>query len=181
MYIDHANVSSALLLLQRSDNLAPDRMLGGGYDDASIVEIISKHGDALAKSVLSSSSRPPEMISPFILHLLYQSATLTAKLCQERNQSIASLEDMKKALTTMGRRWHVASKYFAPPQIMYGCTNMCSRCLLSNPQCKGVYSFSAAKIDGGKLYSRNVTKCLCRICAARQPSVQLTSLKVSST
>lgn len=181
MCIDYANVCSALLLLQRSNNLAPDRMLGEGEGDASIVEIISKHGDALAKSVLSSSSRPPEMISPFILHLLYQSATLTSKLCQERNQSIASLEDMKKALTTMGRRWQVASKYFAPPQIMYCCTNVCSRCLLSNPPCKGVYFFSSAKIEGGILYSRNVTKCLCRICPACQPSVQLTSPKISST
>jgi len=104
---------SALLLLQRSNNLAPEGMLGEGSDGSTIVEIISKHGDALAKSVLSSSSRPPEMISPFILHLLYQAATLTARLCQERNQRSTSLEDMKKALSTMGRRWQVASAYLA--------------------------------------------------------------------
>ena len=112
-----------------------------------------------------SWSRPPEMIRPFILHPLYQSAAMTAKLYQERNQSIASLEDMKKALTTMGRRWQVASKYFAPPQTMYYWTNVCSRCLLSNPLCKGIYSFSSTKIGGRTLYPRNVTKWLCRICA----------------
>ncbi|RFU31435.1 hypothetical protein B7463_g4904, partial [Scytalidium lignicola] len=76
-----------------------------------LVGEIIEYGSTLAKAAISYEDDMSKIISPFILHLLYRSAALIFGTSYEPGKNFERLEEMKKGLFKMSKKWRLASSY----------------------------------------------------------------------
>ena len=101
--------SSALVILEYPSSPTRNKTkISGSFNDYPTVgsDVISRETARMTQSFLPGGSIPLAEVSPFILHLLYQSCIILSDSSQEpRSEDAKSLIILQEALTVLAQRW----------------------------------------------------------------------------